>query len=458
MRDKQQKSIANLVPRSRRKQIAKTAFTLLLLVGAALVSATAGALVALTLPNPLKEKVTVAKVLHNLKQIGLLRPTTMTRPVNLLVLGIDNSGHPISGSFDRNAALGGNSDLMLLVRLIPETHEIHVLSIPRDTLVQIPGRGTDKVNDANMLGGPALAAQTVSRLLDGIPLDRYIRVDNGGFVSIIDALGGVEVTVPKQMDYDDHSQNLSIHLSPGTQRLNGQHLQEYVRFRHDELGDISRIQRQQEVLKAIQNQILQPATLLKLPNILKIIQNSVDTNLSSEEQLAVADFLGHSDQQHLHLVMLPGRFSRPDEYPLSYWIENRDAAAPILAKYFNPQAQPLSTIDTSSLQKAQLQVKVASSIHTDNLLQSEIIRLRRSGFFNTDATDQSIDLAAIPLAQTQIIAQQGDLAAANAVKAALGFGQVQVTSTGDITSDITVVLGTDASMPRSQKNETHASF
>ncbi|WP_074382580.1 LCP family protein [Phormidesmis priestleyi] len=444
MSDQKQKSRFNLASRNRSEQIAKTAFRLLLLTGVALISATAGALVALTLPNSLTEKVTVAKILQNLKQLGSLGQTTITRPVNILVLGIDNSGHLNGGSFDRDAALRGNSDLMLLVRLIPQTHEIHILSIPRDTLVQIPGRGIDKVNDANMVGGAALAGQTTSRLLNGIPLDRYIRVDTGGFVSIIDALGGVEVTVPKQMDYDDKSQNLRIHLNPGLQRLNGQHLQEYVRFRHDELGDISRIQRQQEVLKAIQTQILQPATLLQLPHILKIVQDSVDTNLSAEEKFAVAQFLWHSDRQHLQMVMLPGRFSRPDEYDLSYWIENREAATPILAKYFSSQTQPLRAIGTSPLQKDQLRVRLASSIHADNLLQSEVVRLQRSGFLNTELTDQSLDLAAVPLAQTQIIAQRGDVAAAKAVKAALGFGQVQVASTGDITSDITVVLGTDA--------------
>ena len=184
--------------------------------------------------------------------------------------------------------------------------------------------------------------------------------------------------------------------------------------------------------------------MLQLPHILKIVQDSVDTNLSAEEKFAVAQFLWHSDRQHLQMVMLPGRFSRPDEYDLSYWIENREAATPILAKYFSSQTQPLRAIGTSPLQKDQLRVRLASSIHADNLLQSEVVRLQRSGFLNTELTDQSLDLAAVPLAQTQIIAQRGDVAAAKAVKAALGFGQVQVASTGDITSDITVVLGTDA--------------
>jgi len=193
MSDQKQKSRFNLASRNRSEQIAKTAFRLLLLTGVALISATAGALVALTLPNSLTEKVTVAKILQNLKQLGSLGQTTITRPVNILVLGIDNSGHLNGGSFDRDAALRGNSDLMLLVRLIPQTHEIHILSIPRDTLVQIPGRGIDKVNDANMVGGAALAGQTTSRLLNGIPLDRYIRVDTGGFVSIIDALAALKL-------------------------------------------------------------------------------------------------------------------------------------------------------------------------------------------------------------------------------------------------------------------------
>lgn len=99
---------------------------------------------------------------------------TINRPMNLLILGIDNSGHPHQTNFTPAAALSGNSDTMLLVRIIPNTHQINILSIPRDTLVETPERGMDKINNANVFGGAQLAKQTVSHLLEDIPIDRYV--------------------------------------------------------------------------------------------------------------------------------------------------------------------------------------------------------------------------------------------------------------------------------------------
>jgi anionic cell wall polymer biosynthesis LytR-Cps2A-Psr (LCP) family protein len=92
-------------------------------------------------------------------------PATLDHPINILVLGIDNSGHPHSGQAPPEAVLAGNSDAMMLVRLLPSTHQINILSIPRDTRVHIPGYGIDKINDANMLGGVKLASQAVSLTL-----------------------------------------------------------------------------------------------------------------------------------------------------------------------------------------------------------------------------------------------------------------------------------------------------
>lgn len=438
---------AHRTSRSRQKrfskpQIVRQMLALRLLTVFAVMSAVSGALLALALPEPNQQGSAWASLLHKLQQVSPLAPAEITRPVNLLVLGIDNSDHATRQARDRQEALGGNSDLILLVRLIPATHEINILSIPRDTLVHIPGQGVDKVNDANMLGGPALAAKTVSHLLGGVKFDRYVRIDTQGMVPLVDALGGVEITVPKAMNYEDHSQHLSIHFQPGRQKLSGQHLEEYVRFRHDALGDISRVQRQQEVFKAIVAALKQPSTLFKLPQLLQVAQDNLDTNLSAQEKLAIVQFLAQTDRQHMHLVMLPGRFSRPDEYAASYWIADPEKVAPIVAEYFDPTATPDMT--PLSRPKDQLRVVIASLPNQTPAVTKAIARLQHSGFTNTSATAQPMNIAIEAHQQTQIIAQQGDVAAANAVKAALGLGQVQVASTGDINSDITVVLGADA--------------
>ncbi len=336
------------MPQRHRLDKFKGLHRLLLLGILAVVSGTSGAALALIMAMaPFRNHAASAHLSNSPASLGTL-PAILGRPINILILGIDNSGHLHSQQFTPAAAMAGNSDTMLLVRLLPDTHQINVLSIPRDTQVQLPGVGIDKINDANVKGGVPLAAQTVTRLLNGVSIDRYIRLDTEGFIHLVDALGGVTIHVPKAMDYVDRTQHLNIHFAPGVQTLNGQHLQEYVRFRHDEWGDIGRVQRQQEALKAILQTLLQPATLGKLPKILQIAQENVDTDLSVGEMLAIAQFLVRTQAHPTNLVILPGRFSLPNEFPLSYWIVDPRSISPIMARYFDVPKFDVSTIEQTN--------------------------------------------------------------------------------------------------------------
>lgn len=373
-----------------------------------------------------------------------LIPDTLTRSVNILFLGIDNSGHPHSQDPTHTQALAGNSDTMLLVRLMPDTHKINVLSIPRDTLVELPGKGIDKINDANVIGGAEAAAKSVSNLLSNIPIDHYVRVDTEGFIELVNVLGDVEVNIPKAMHYVDKTQNLYIDFQPGKQKLNGQHFQEYVRFRHDALGDIGRVQRQQEALKALLQTLLKPETVAKIPQLLGVIKNNVDTDFSIGEILGIFDFLSHSDRKNISLVMLPGRFSEPSEYKRSYWIANREAIPPILANFFDVASNQTSD-NSSNIKSNKTQIKLAITNGTEepNKANKAALFLGKHGFPRAYISKHEVDTDNFPLSQTKIIAQKGDIAAANAVKEALGIGQVEIDSIGDIDSDITVIIGQD---------------
>ncbi|XGV96895.1 MAG: LCP family protein [Leptolyngbya sp. BL-A-14] len=430
--------------RRRRRLIRQLLFLGLL----GLLSGTSGAALALLASTPLKHR--HAHALPNRSdRLSTLLPATLGRPINILVLGIDNSGHPHAGATLPPEALAGNSDTMLLVRLIPETQQVNILSIPRDTLVETPA-GIDKINDANMQGGVTQAAQTVSHLLNGMPIDRYIRLDTEGFIHLVDALGGVEINVPKPMDYTDHTQHLAIRLAAGVQTLNGQHLQEYVRFRHDEWGDIGRVQRQQEVLKAIVHTLMQPATLGKLPQLLQVVRSNVDTDLSVSELLAIAQLTHGIDAHRLNLVMLPGRFSRKQEYPLSYWIEDPHATTAILSRYFGGATVATSETATDSLRPDQIQIAVANATDRPELATRVVALLKARGFSNVYLTEHEIDTNPETMVSTQIIAQQGNPATASLVQQAIGLGQVQVASTGDLASDVTIVIEPDVANKLSQ--------
>jgi LCP family protein required for cell wall assembly len=305
-----------------------------LLSSAAVVSGLAGAGAAIMLGGmPFQRSSATARP----DSLNGVIPGTLSRPINILILGIDSSSPDGVPAAARKDPLAGNSDTMLLLRVQPSSRQVNVLSIPRDTLVQIPPQGNDKINDANVLGGAALAATTVSRLLKGVPVDRYVRIDTNGLIKFADALGGLDITVPKVMNYEDRTQRLSIHFKPGLQHLSGQRLQEYVRFRNDELGDIGRVQRQQAVLKALLQKLAQPSTIAKLPQLYSMTKQNLDTNLSIEELIAVGHSLSTADRQQINLVMLPGRFSRKDEYKASYWISDPDKTMALVTRYFSPQ-------------------------------------------------------------------------------------------------------------------------
>jgi cell envelope-related transcriptional attenuator len=144
----------------------------------------------------------------------------LTRPINILVLGtiVLSSDRPaLANPDDRyfrqiGSDLDGHSDAILLIRFDPVKQKIAAISIPRDTLTLVPDLGMTKINTANFVGGAPLAARTVSKLLGGVPIDRYVRINVQGFNQLIDALGGVEVYVPKDLKYQDDSQRLYINL------------------------------------------------------------------------------------------------------------------------------------------------------------------------------------------------------------------------------------------------------
>ncbi|MEH2155031.1 LCP family protein [Nostoc sp.] len=420
--------------------------------GIAMVSATAGALLAVSLTStPLQQAQLTPKdeAAFDSDRIsgGVLRFSELTRPVNLLVMGmsvlppdIQNPPEdtknlkylPQVNSFD------GLSDVMLLVKFDPETKKINMLSIPRDTRTQIEGYGVKKINAANVEGGPALTARTVSNLLGGAGIDRYIRINVLGVAKLIDALGGVTVYVPKDMKYQDDSQHLYINLKAGKQHLSGDQTLQLLRFRHDELGDIGRIQRQQMVIRALMDQTLNPATVAQLPKVLDVVKEHIDTNLTVEELVALMGFGVRTNRSNMQMLMLPGRFSEKGEFDASYWLPNKNGIAKLMAQHFgldSEQEQLATTADPRSLR-----VAIQDSTGGDRSNLQPLIRaLEKSGYRNIYVAKAWGE----PLDVTHIVAQQGDGDSAESIRNTLGFGEVRVESTGNLGSDISIQVGQD---------------
>jgi LCP family protein required for cell wall assembly len=372
---------------------------------------------------------------------------TLTRPVNILVLGTimltsdlpDAQAKP-KGKYlaevDNN--LNGMSDAMLLIRFDPATQKVAVLSIPRDSRVNIQGVGTTKINFANYAGGASLSAQTVSQVLGDIPIDRYIRFNVNGFGKLVDALGGIDIYVPKKLKYQDDSQHLYINLNAGQQKLNGSKAIQYMRYRHDDLGDIGRVQRQQAFFRAFIDQKLKPESITKFPEILAIVKDNIDTNLSLEEVLALASYTSKTDRKSIQMHMAPGRFSNPGEFDnLSYWILDNRLLAKLMSQNFGVMKSADVITDNSS---QSLRVAIQDSMSQPEGSKKATTILSKAGYAQVFAAS---DRWTKPIAKTQIIAQNGDRASAEKLRDALGIGEVLVESTGDIESDITVRVGKD---------------
>ena len=420
------------------------------MTGIALVSATAGALLAVSLTSkPLMRanlSADEAAVFDKNRISGDgLRFSELTRPVNILVMGMSVLPPDVNQSSEETKKLGylpqlnsfeGLADVMLLIRFDPQKKKLVMLSIPRDTRVLLEGYGMKKINAANREGGPALTAKTVSNLLNGVGIDRYIRINVLGVGKLINALGGVTVNVPKDMKYQDDSQHLYINLKAGKQHLNGDQALQLLRFRRDNLGDIGRIQRQQMVMRALMEQSLNPGTLAQLPQILNVVKENIDTNLTLEELLALTGFGVRTNRSNMQMLMVPGSFSNPKEYKASYWLPKHRKIPGIMSQYFDIESEELAQIP----EPGRLRVAIQDYTGSDDISFRPLIRMLRKAGYRKVYIAKSLGL---PLKVTRIVAQQGDGYSAESVRSILGLGEVRVESTGNINSDISVQVGQD---------------
>ncbi|MBV8750517.1 MAG: LCP family protein [Candidatus Eremiobacteraeota bacterium] len=200
----------------------------------------------------------------------------------------------------------GNSDTLILAHLDIERRTATLVSIPRDTWVDVPKLGHAKINAAIGAGGPATSAKVVSALM-GTPIDATIAVEPEGAKQLVDAMGGMNVNVESDMDYDDNYGNLHIHLKKGEQYLTGGQVLGYLRFRHDVESDWGRVRRQQTVLKSLVDQMSQPQNWAKLPKLLELARNDVKTTLSDQQLAALMEIYRGVPDDNIRTFTLPGR-------------------------------------------------------------------------------------------------------------------------------------------------------
>jgi polyisoprenyl-teichoic acid--peptidoglycan teichoic acid transferase len=417
-------------------------------------SAAAGAFLAVSFTSaPLQQRTLSAADEAFFRQNGkeafsrsLLQVPEVSKPVNILLLGIktnisdvknsDGSDRKKAGYDSEVDSLDGLSDTIMLLRFDPQTKRMIVLGIPRDSKIERDGKDPEKINGVDHKSGTAAAAQAVSKLLGGVAIDRYIRVNNLGVAKLVDELGGVEIVVPKDIKYQDDSQHFYVNLKAGKQHLDGTKLLGFLRYRHDANGDIGRMQRQQIVVKALSEQFLNPMTITRIPQLFTVIQKQVDTNLTVEELLAVAGFSMQNGKSKMQMLMMPGDYNGDGKHGTSYWLPDEKGIQNMMARYFDH-----GTISLEQPKAENIRVNIQDTSHFPDATTRLIKRLEKAGY-------QNVHLDPAPkikedLATSQFIAQKGNPEVAEGLSKILGFGEVKVDSSGSLYSDVTIKLGRD---------------
>lgn len=365
-------------------------------------------------------------VLNSLASVHIDEPpVTLTPPmvnskINVLLLGADG------GVLEGGKKGPMRTDTMMVASFDPLTYEIKVISIPRDSRVEIPGRkNLDKINAAHAYGGIQLAVSTVELLLD-VPIHYYVRIEHDGFRRVIDAIGGIDYFVEQDMFYEDPYQDLFINLKKGQQRLDGDKAEQYVRFRGSE-GDISRIKRQQKFLIATLKTMLRPANLMRVNSIVDIALKCVRTNVDSAVILRYLPLLDKISDQRVVMMMLPGHDGWINGG--SYWLVDRAEMDKMLKEHFWDELQ-------GEPETVSVKVQDASG---KGLGQQVAAVLSRRGF-----SIAAVEALPETKERTKITAHHSNDVAGHMIYRVLRQGQLYSEKvTRDV--DVTIVIGKDFS-------------
>lgn len=301
-----------------------------------------------------------------------------TGKINVLILGVDKDGL--------------RTDTIVVACYDLDDNKINILSIPRDTRMYI-GNKYQKINAAHAISqkgqikGPQGSIEAVTRLT-GIPINYYVEFSFDAFRNTIDALDGIYFDVPRDMNYEDPAQKLTIHLKKGYQLLDGDKAEQLVRFRRYPEGDIARVEMQQAFMKAVADQKLNMSIISKIPSLFEVLNKDINTNFTILDVTKYMNNLSELSSENIVMHQLPGKFSG-SEYTTSYWLPNMDAIKQMVENDFemnaasatihsedntsiakenadrqptaSPTAKPSQTVGTKSTQKAATVKPSASS-------------------------------------------------------------------------------------------------
>jgi LCP family protein required for cell wall assembly len=322
----------------------------------------------------------------------------------------------------------GRTDTVILFVADRATPKIAMVSVPRDLWVSIPGHGEERINAAFELGGNQAAKQTVSNVL-GQRVDRYAVIGLQGVRDVVDAAGGVDITVAQAIHDDTYPTDdygfQTVDIPAGRQHMDGDTALKYARTRHQD-SDFGRIARQQQVLAAVRTQMLNPLNWPRIPAVAVAINQTIKTDLNPLDAIAIAAAVLRDPGDPDRLVIDTNLVNPVIGDGGAFLLDPKPELKPAVSRF-------LAGTNTAS-------VEVLNGAGVAGLASRTADRLTQRGFLIANVGD-----APRTQPQTTILAKPGAHSAAEQVAITLGI-PINLVTDGGIsgTADVQVILGTDA--------------
>jgi LCP family protein required for cell wall assembly len=297
-----------------------------------------------------------------------------------------------------------------------------MLSLPRDLRVLIPGVGYDKMNAAFSYGGAALVVKTFTELT-GLPINHYVEVDFAGFWHAVNILGGVYIPVDHRYYNPESSSYKSIDIEPGYQLMRGHDALDFVRYRHDNLSDFGRMQRQQLFLKEMQRQSGRwSKDWTKVTQLIKELTQETTSDIDSLSRIKpLVELVFQVDTSKFNTVHLEG--ATPTIDGVSYVVASTDQIAAAVTEFTEPEAAPMQG-GAVELRKKDYTVTVINGSGQDGFTRGIKAQLKALGYHAYDGHSA----AEFPGSTTTIYTPAGLEAQARTIGALFGDAEIKVVS------------------------------
>lgn len=333
------------------------------------------------------------------------------------------------------------TDTLLVCQYDPKVQQVSMLSIPRDTFVgrnKNKAGGMDKINSIYQIDPDKLVKKINE--ITGLDIKYYVKVDTKGLRELVDSVGGIYFDVPIDMDYDDPSQDLHIHLKKGYQLLDGDKAEQVVRFRHNNNGssypveygdqDLGRMKTQRAFITEVIKQVVKPENITKVDDYIKIASNHVETNFSLWSLKDYAPYAIDFKSENIKSATLPGTPEKCNG--LWFYVANKKKTDELVAEMFK------SEITAEYSKNAEIKISILNGTNDENNLENLKSLLKEYGYTIASTGKTSETQTTTIINRTN---QSNDVC--NKIKDIVGVGVVSNSTRSNNDVDFTIIIGND---------------